>query len=439
MRRLLIIGLFFPLLMQAQDDSCSVKTKCFKDFFANGSSHGHFRNYFMTTEQYSSSNDHYANATGGAIAYRTAELLGFQLGVKGIFTFNTASSDLTINEGKIWERQLFDVNRPEEKLDLDRLEELFIKYQNKKVQLVIGRFDFDSPLLNPSDGRMKPYVYSGVGLGVELHKTFRINSRYINSLSPRSTTHFYGIGDNVGLFENGVNSEGENVDYSHQVKSDFIWVNSLYFKLKKGWGLAYHNNFLDGININQYVDLSIEGVKWNYGVQFLNQGRLLNPHNVIYYDNQVQSNVVSIQFERILNDCDLAINYSTVFGGRFLFPREFGREEFYGSISRLRIEGKNNVHVFGMRQALKLEKKKWKDLEFKVEEALMLVSEDQSDNKYQESDLAQVNVELDYHFHKHLKGLVMKLLLVNQVQMNESGNQRVEGMSQVNLITNINF
>ena len=33
----------------------------------------------------------------------------------------------------------------------------------------------------------------------------------------------------------------------------------------------------------------------------------------------------------------------------------------------------------------------------------------------------------------------MKLLLVNQVQMNESVNQRVEGMSQVNLITNINF
>ena len=147
----------------------------------------------MTTLGYSGSGDAFANASGGAIAYRTAEIQGFQLGVMGIFTFNTFSSDLSAGEGGSWESQLFDVTRPEEKTDLYRLEELFLKYENHKVRLIIGRFDFDTPLMNPADGRMKPYVYSGVGLNYKVKKTFTFGSRFINNISPRSTTHFHGI------------------------------------------------------------------------------------------------------------------------------------------------------------------------------------------------------------------------------------------------------
>lgn len=39
-------------------------------------------------------NDYYANATGAALGFITPEWKGLQVGVKGLFTFNTFSSDL---------------------------------------------------------------------------------------------------------------------------------------------------------------------------------------------------------------------------------------------------------------------------------------------------------------------------------------------------------
>ena len=439
MRSFVLLILLLPLFSFSQNHCDESKTKCFKDFFANGSSHGHFRNYFMTTLGYSGSGDAFANASGGAIAYRTAEIQGFQLGVMGIFTFNTFSSDLSAGEGGSWESQLFDVTRPEEKTDLDRLEELFLKYENHKVRLIIGRFDFDTPLMNPADGRMKPYVYSGVGLNYKVKKTFTFGSRFINNISPRSTTHFHGIGENIGVYNNGFDHTGNQNDYHHKVSSDYVWVNSMYWSPKSGFNVEYHNYWLDRININHFLSLEREWAKWSLGLEYLNQGKLLGTINQVYFDNRSNSNVLVGELEKNWKKWSMALNYSTVFGGKFLFPREFGREAFYGSISRIRLEGKNNVHLMGARQEIHFQGKKLKDLEIIAEEALMMVSDNWKDNKYQESDMVQVNLEMDYHFHNHLKGMEMKLLFANRFSLQDDLASAVEGFSQINLITNINF
>ncbi|NNE26653.1 MAG: hypothetical protein HKN09_07400, partial [Saprospiraceae bacterium] len=143
----------------------SLEVHNIKEWFRSGSIHGHFRNYFMTTVNSGSLNDYTANATGGALAFSTAEYYGFSIGVKGIFTFNTYDNELlrideASNKFANWETELFDLTRPEEKKDLDRLEELYLKYAFGNNYISYGKLDINKgPLLKRRDGRMKPFVY----------------------------------------------------------------------------------------------------------------------------------------------------------------------------------------------------------------------------------------------------------------------------------------
>src|SRR5688500_2695959 len=56
--------------------------------FKKGQVHGHFRYYFMATDNTHGLSDYYANAIGGGIKYETAPFKGFQFGVSGSFVFN---------------------------------------------------------------------------------------------------------------------------------------------------------------------------------------------------------------------------------------------------------------------------------------------------------------------------------------------------------------
>src|SRR5690606_20960073 len=105
-----------------------------KDIFTQAHFHGHFRNYFMSTHNQGDLQDYFTNATGGAVGFTTGNYKGFEIGVKGIFTYKTFGNDLG-NEDPItgknskWEYELYDVLNQGNFRDLDRLEELFLRYR----------------------------------------------------------------------------------------------------------------------------------------------------------------------------------------------------------------------------------------------------------------------------------------------------------------------
>ena len=153
--------------------------KSFRSFFAEGKVNGHLRNYFMSTINHKELTNHYANAIGFELAYETAKVKGFSLGIAGLFTFNTFSSeldklDLVTNKTARLETELFDIEDPANKSDLDRLDELFLRYEHEKFDLLIGRFTFNSPLVNSQDGRMKPYSVQGLNANFNLSSSISI-------------------------------------------------------------------------------------------------------------------------------------------------------------------------------------------------------------------------------------------------------------------------
>lgn len=140
----LFLGSFFLLIgisLFSQEHHTKADTteiSKLKDAFTHAETEGHIRNYFMFTINDGELKDYYTNATGGAIGFKTLTFKGFNLGIKGIFTYQTFSSDLhELDEQSQsvskWEIELYDINNLNNYDGLDRLEELYINL--KKVLL----------------------------------------------------------------------------------------------------------------------------------------------------------------------------------------------------------------------------------------------------------------------------------------------------------------
>ena len=92
--------------------------------FRRGHVHGHFRYFFMATENAPGLTDYYAHAAGGVINYETAPFKGFQFGASGFFAYNLGSSDLSKPDPETgqfnrYEIGLFDITDPDNKTNIN--------------------------------------------------------------------------------------------------------------------------------------------------------------------------------------------------------------------------------------------------------------------------------------------------------------------------------
>jgi hypothetical protein len=133
---LIVILSFSVVALSAQHGGDGVTTDSILrkplDAFRKGHFSGHFRAYNMVTDNARMLSDYHAFAAGGGLHFKTAEWKGLQIGIGGVFHFNLLSSDLgrrdSLSGGaNRYEIGLFDVEDPENRYDLDRIEELWVR------------------------------------------------------------------------------------------------------------------------------------------------------------------------------------------------------------------------------------------------------------------------------------------------------------------------
>ena len=112
--------------------------------FKRGQVNGHFRYFFMSTQNKSDYSDYYAHAAGGGLRFKTAQFHKFQFTLSGFYTFNVGSSDLgkqdsATGQSNRYEIGLFDIQDPYNKKDISRLEEFNLTYFYKKSSIIFGR------------------------------------------------------------------------------------------------------------------------------------------------------------------------------------------------------------------------------------------------------------------------------------------------------------
>jgi hypothetical protein len=425
---------------------------CLKDCLVQAHWEAHTRTFVMSTINEGALKDDYVIGSGAGIGVLTKPLYGFQAGVSGFFMYNLASSkihelDNLTNSANRYEIGLFDIEDHSNKNDLDRLEELYLKYTLSKSSLTVGKMKINTPFLNPQDGRMRPNVEEGIWISIKESDKVGFNGGWITGISPRSTVQWFSLANSVGIYPTGVNPDGSKSDYyKHIVGSSGMAIANIYFNPSKNVKINLWNGFLENVMNTALVEVNIEQqkekMKFYEGLIYIHQDAVNNGGNIVqsktYINRGVQSNAISAQLGVKNKKINTNLNYTHITGdGRYLMPREWGRENFYTFLQRERNEGLGNVNAFMTKTTLTILNNKLKTSIGYGYYQLPDVKNFRL-NKYGMPSYHQINFDAIYSFQKALKGLELKFLVAYKINQGETYNNLKYVYNKVNMI-NFNF
>lgn len=465
-RFFIIVNLFLPLISFSQHQEVHSPPHLWKGkksmaedstsllfAFKHGKVHGNLRYFFMATENEGRLTDAYANAAGGGLFYETGSYKGFQMGVGGYFIYNVGSSDMTkidpyTNTVSRYETALFDLKNLANKHDLDRLEELYLKYNWGKSHITVGKQLINTPFINLQDGRMRPTEVGGIYGEIFPGKENKLEGGYLYEISPRGTVDWYGIGESIGIYSNGVNVDGTKGNYAQHIESKGIALLGYTHALPKGNTFKAWNILVDNVFNTSQVQWDTKQGNWVAGFQYteqhaINDGGNEDPSKT-YFDPSQMSRVFSTKIGWENSHWKTSINYTRITGeGRYLMPREWGRDPFFTFMPRERNEGLGDVHAMVVKLSYSTP-----SLPIKASMSYGMFQlpdvKNTALNKYGLPSYNQLNVDLNYEFEGFLEGLEIQALYVHKSNQGETyQNEKYiinkVNMSNYNLILNFHF
>lgn len=436
----------------------NVDSNSLASVFRKGKLHGHFRYYFMHTDNASGLTDYYANAIGGGIKFETAPYKGFQLGISGFFAYNIGSSNLAVPDEKSgqmnrYEIGLFDITDPHNKKDIDRLEELYLKYSLKNTSFTLGKQLINTPFINLQDGRMRPTEVGGLWFERNGNRKLKWEGGFIYEISPRSTVKWYRVGASIGVYPAGVNVDGTKSGYAGNIQTKGILLAGLSYKIGprleiKGWNQFVENVFNTAMIQLDYHLPAKENSKWISSAQFIRQDAVHEGGNAdpakTYFKKGAKSQSFGIKAGWEGQRWNASLNYNRITReGRYLMPREWGRDPFFTFLPRERNDGLGDVHAYLAKFGYS-----FPSMRLKTQAGLGYYQLPDVNNfalnKYGMPSYWQLNIDLRYQFNGFLHGLETQLLYVYKgKKANTYGNEKFVinkvDMSLWNFVVNYNF
>jgi outer membrane porin, OprD family len=438
--------IFSYSLFAQQEQSAKTDTNTLVHFLKRGKFEGNIRTFFMGTINEARLSDYYALAAGAGIGYYTPEWKGLSAGVSGFFIFNVASSNLNKTDSLTkqknrYEIGLFDITNPENKFDLDRMEELHLKYRIKNTQVTLGRQFINTPFINKQDGRMRPTVAEGIYIQSKIKNSWIVNAGWLTRMSPRTTVSWYSIGESIGIYSPGVNVDGTKSDYAGNTKSKAVAVAGIQFKNKllhvQLWD-TYVENIMNTVLLQPEIYFSLKkNKKLMAGVQYDYQNSVGNGGNAEiskrYYGKGSHTWVLASRLGYEAPVWKTNLNYLHISNNaRFLMPREWGREPFYTFLPRERNEGLGSVNAWTVNNEFVTKNKQWK-IALGYGQYYLPHPADFRLNKYGLPSYQQLNIASDYYFKGFLKNMDIQLLIVWK------GNLEKGTVAAKNIINRVNM
>lgn len=426
--------------------------------FRKGQLHGHFRYYFMATDNQKGLTDYYANAAGGGLKFVTAPYHGFQLGISGFLIYNLKSSDLTVPDAGTkqpnrYEIGLFDQEDPTNKSNINRIEELFLSYRWKKNRVALGKQLINTPIINLQDGRMRPTSAEGIWTNIKSIPKLNIEGGYLYGISPRGTTRWFTPGKSLGIYPVGVNPDGTRSGYfGHTTSKGLILAGVTYQPDPKinlmGWEFWADNLFNTVLLQADYTAPLQDGSKWVAGIQAIRQDGVDNGGNDSALYKYFAKGNTSFSFGSRIGwenkRWQTSLNFNRITSqGRYLIPREWGRDPFYSFMPRERNEGLGDVNAYMARVRYSFLPQRLKS-EIAVGYFDLPAANNYRLNKYGFPSYTQVNIDLRYTFKGVFQGTELQLLYVYKGKSGNSfGNDKYifnkVNMSSWNMVLNFHF
>lgn len=350
---MLLFGVLFKGLAIAQHQ-LDEKDSSMQHHFQMGTIQGHLRSFYSATYNKNSKEEH-AYALGGGIKFISKPIHYFQVGLSGFLVYNVFSTDLSTlhplsASANRYELGLFDVTNPANKTDMDRLEELYIQYQKNELTITLGKQLLNTPFINLQDGRMRPTEVQGVW-GQYNKKRNKFYGGWLNQFSPGGTVAWFKTNESIGVFSTGVNIDGTKSGYKNQLSTAGVGLIGAEIGVTKLIKLQVWNQYVENIFNSSLIQLDQSPNKSNpyyFGIQLIGQKVINQGGNIAvnktYFNPSQSSFVFGGRFGRQIGQWDHAINFTRITKhGRYLMPREWGRDPFYTFIQGERSEGMGDL------------------------------------------------------------------------------------------------
>ncbi|MDZ7879786.1 MAG: OprD family outer membrane porin [Saprospiraceae bacterium] len=453
---LVVITALLPnLYAQHNEDKQAKDSTSIAAILRGGKFEGHMRTYAMATTNKAKLSDYHALALGGGIHYESPiffKHLSFEMG--GMFIFNVKSSDLGVPDSTTqvkdrYEIALFDLENPQNKKDLDRMDEFNLRFHvNKKSKLTFGRQVINSPLINPQDGRMRPSMMSGAWFLVNEWQNTSLQGGWLWAAAPRSTVRWFSAAESIGVYNNGVNRDGSKSTYFMNLDSKGVFVLGLKSKISPNFNINAWNYTIENINNTAFLQtdfehpLSKNDLKLKASAQIIRQDALHEGGNAdpkkAYVVQGSHTWIYGARVGFSYKKSQVFANYTRITAdGRFTFPREWGRDPLLTFMQRERNEGAGNVKAMNLtftQNSLDNQMQTFVGLGYykmpKVTDFKM--------NKYGLPSYIQLNLSLKYRFKGIFKNLESEFLMVHKWNKGDLYNNEKYRINKVDM-TNWNW
>jgi predicted porin len=299
--------------------------------------------------------------------------------------------------------------------------------------------------MNRSDERMNAFSFKGIWAHYALREEHLFHFTWIDRISPRGVVEWFDFHEGIGLSDQGYQPDGSEADYFENVDSDGLAMLG-YLGRYKNLSLTFYQWYLDNLSYTSWLGLEYDKDNWNFGLQYALQFTDGHQRELPYEQRYVQpgenGQVLSGQVRYQYGDWNLRAAFSQAFdSGRFLFPRELGRDQFYTSLPRSRLEGFGDTRILTLGGEYHLKRS---GLTAGLDWTRLWGPETgtYTFNKYDLDAYWQVNARLHYSFSNFMDGLSIDFLYVYKENSNDTRPETIFNRSnyhQFNLVTTFVF
>jgi hypothetical protein len=444
-----------PKIWQSEEKNVT-DTMTLLNAFRKGKVNGHFRYYFSTTDNTGDLTDYYANAVGGGLRFETATFKGFSTGISGFYVFNAGSADLLQKDSLTgqpnrYEIGLFDLTNTESLEEVNRVEEFFLKYQKNDFKVVFGRQLLNTPFINLQDGRMRPTAAEGLWIESPQQKKHSFQAGWIYGIAPRSIGKWYSMDETIGLYPVGVDTSGVRSKYYSNVKTQGALLFNYHAAIKSWLDIQVWNVYFDNVFNTTLVQWESE-TKLGKGKLYLGSqnavqvkvgdGGNADP-SLAYNQNKKPVFVFGARVGWKNKKWDNSFNFNRIgSGGKYLMPREWGRDYFYTFMPRERNEGMGDVTALTLKSLYKINSRT--SVHVMAGQFFTPDVKNVYLNKYGMPSYTQFDLDIRYKFGGWLEGLEGQILYVRKWRAGETyDNPRFiihkVDMQLLNVVMNFRF
>lgn len=275
----------------------------------------------------------------------------------------------------------------------------------------------------------------------EIKKT-KIEGGWLYAIYPRGTVKWYDVGESIGVYTGGVYVDGTKSLYANNIRSKGVALLGVTTTINKdvklqGWNMFIENVFNTAM-LQADINFPMKDPALFAAAPFIRQDAVNDGGNIdpskTYFVKGQKSMTFGGKLGWKTKAWETSINYNCITAdGRYLVPREWGREPFFTYLPRERNEGLGNVHAIMAKVQYNIPKASVKGSLSAGHYQLPDVK-DYRFNKYGLPSYTQVNADIYYTLAGMLKGFDAHLLLVGKMKEGETYNNKKFAINKVNMV-----